>query len=170
MILEIIETAIVTKLATDIDVSQIDSLGLPEVEADFNRPVDKGQLTVAIAGVEYGEHRNIGSIVQYPKVRIEVVMKARKLRGNYGIYDLERRVRSSLVNYRPLNDQNEGGASQGLKPLQMQLNSYNEGVWSYSMFFECSTTAFQEYAEYDDDTPRITEITLDETIESNIPN
>lgn len=159
MNLEELEGSIADRLGDLIDSDGASCVVLPEIESAFNKPVDKAQLTVAVVGHDAGDHKSIGSVVQYTRVRIEVVCKSRRLRGDWGIYDLESKVRSSLVGYRP-----DGGATSGLKFQQFQVNAYNDGVWSYSVFFECPATIIEDFAEYDDDTPRITEITLNENL------
>lgn len=156
MILEDIESSIAAKLVTVLDGSKVDAIVLPDVEADAKKPVQKALVTVAINGLEAGEQRSIGSQVQYPKIRVELIIKARRLRGDWGVYDLERRCRRALMNFRPT-----GGSTQGMKYLQFQLNAYSEGIFSYSQFFEVTATAIEEFEEYTDDTPRITTIEFD---------
>lgn len=161
MILETIEKDVADKLASVMDGSKVDCIVLPEVEADTKKPVSKAQVTVAINGLEAGDQKSIGSQVQYPKIRIELILKARRLRGDYGIYDLERRCRRALLNFR-----SGGGATSGMKYLQFQLNSYQEGTFSYSSFFEATATIIEEFEEFTDDTPRITSIEFDENLAS----
>lgn len=138
-----IEAEVVAHLADTLTAIQVDVVPLPEFQAEFARPFLNGRVTVVYKGSEFGDHRDIGMVVQDEKIQIEVVIVCKKLRGASGIHGITELVKRKLLGFSPTD----------CNKMRLIKNGYHDydkesALWSYSMIFE-TNYRLVEAAEYD---------------------
>jgi hypothetical protein len=115
---------------------------IPEVEADFNRPVETSRITVAYKSSDFNqgggrggssEVKSITNLIQTEMLTFQVTIQARKLRTADGIYKGIALVRKALVGFKPSD-------CDKLKIAFVAHVKYEESLWNF--IIEFSTTTF----------------------------
>jgi hypothetical protein len=119
---------------------------LPENEAEFKRPVERSQVTVAYQGSEYeldGSTRQplslgLGAVViQEETVLFEIVIQAKKLRGTNQLYDIIGRVKRALVGYRFTD-------CEKMKVRKIGFVQRDEGIFTYTLTMSTLTMVVED--------------------------
>ena len=106
---------------------------LPEREADFRRPFEKGRLSVCYKQSEIEKPRSTNEISQDAEYTVEVVIQSRALRGVHGIYDLADRTERALVGFRTKNGRKMYGVS-------FKFEMKDDNLWAYIYTFAFKST------------------------------
>lgn len=114
---------------------------MPETVAEYAKPaVTNGSVIVAYKGSEFDitdrvpRQLSVDNVVQVERATIEVVLRARVLRGAGGLYDLKDKVQARLLGYRPTD-------WARLSARSFTYVAFEEGVWVYAFTFECDALA-----------------------------
>lgn len=106
---EIMEQAIVDRLAPVLAGLGIDVIPLPETTADFDKPVGAGRVVVAYHSSRYENEEDskfrrqlaIGCVVQDQVIDFQIAVETRKLRGDAGKHAIIAAVIRSLLGWPP---------------------------------------------------------------------
>lgn len=138
---ESLEDAIVAQLA-DLLADDIEVEHLPDVPADLSKPFQNARVTVAYVGSEFDQSvtRGIPSnfaadyAVQEEFAQVEVIIRARKLRGANGIHQISKKVKNLLFGYKPPHFHEMFIKTYSQVPMDSL-----EGIWMYSFIFIAKT-------------------------------
>jgi len=125
---------------------------LPEREADFRRPFEKGRLSVCYKQSEIEKPRSTNEISQDAEHTIEVVIQARALRGVHGIYDLADRTEKALVGFRP-------STGRKMYAVSFKFETKEDNLWAYLFTFAFKSTVVEEPDEVNE--PLLDEVTTE---------
>ena len=145
---EQLENDIVSRLQP-LATESIEVIALPETEKDFKRGIDDARITVAFNGAEWQKNTTTDKISQTLVVTTGVVVQARFLRGEKGVYQLFDNVRKLLIGYAPTG-------CYGLYVKSFDLFSDEEETFTFVAFLDCETFSVEDYTE--PTTPVVTKI------------
>lgn len=157
-----IEAAIVQRLKP-LETTRFIVAPLPENQADATKAFVDARIWVAYDGSRFepnGSGMNLTTIatdasVQEETVHFTISIHARKLRGEFGIYDTIAKVKRLLLGFKP-------DGCDKLRMINIQFQKLDENTFCYDML--CGTVILNvEQAEDENDT-YIQRITLDEPI------
>ena len=139
---ETLETAVIARLAPLVTAGATVQL-MPETETEFKEPtITKPSLIVAYIGSNYDEAagknttRAIDTAVQEETLQIEVTIRARKLRGATGIFQVKQEVEKWLAGYKV------PGFGK-MKRKIFQFYGFEAGIWVYKYVFTAETVAVE---------------------------
>jgi hypothetical protein len=163
---EKIEESIVKRLLPFQALPNFEVMAMPENQAEMTKPMLNGRVTVMYDGSRYEPNgsgmtlmaMDVGLAVQQETVHIKTAIQARKLRGQFGIYDMIRIVRNALAGFQPV------GADQ-LKQINTQFVRYEENTWEYVITW--GTNVINVPDEEVTNEPVLTQITLDDNFDIN---
>ncbi len=128
---EQLEADIVTRLSTPLNTAGFDVVPLPEVEAEYTQPIEKGKVTVAYKESSFpGGVKSTSEIVQEEQITVELFLQCMKLRGAAGIYNLIRLVKARLVGFRPTH-------CNKLYLVKTGFVEKVDNLWTYTMHVQC---------------------------------
>lgn len=111
----------------------------PNKPAEFDFEGSDAAALVIYDGSRFAEAGPIGEQGVRETVRLAVVLLVRGLRGHEGAYALTRAVRSAL------HGQTLAGA-RALRPIEIELESEDEGVFRWRLAFETGLPAVPAHA------------------------
>lgn len=128
-----LEDAIVSRLEP-LRALGFEVIALPDNNADYERPFRFGRVTVAYKGSMFNDDGMSGrpmvfstsEVVQKETAEIEVVVQARFIRSNQGIYKLVQHVFTLLLGYEP----DSWGRLYGREHRYVE---HADGIWTYSI-------------------------------------
>lgn len=157
---ELIEEQIRERLATVMGHGYT-VVALPEVEEDLKRLIDKPKVTVSYKGSDFGtmgrsdqaEVVSLGAVIVHKEVlTFDIVMQAKKLRGEYGLYGMIPMAQNALMGFMPDD-------CEKMYILKFGYVTFEQGIWTYCL--KMATTSIRvEDAEYSN-APPIEKITID---------
>lgn len=159
--IEVIEDAIFNRLRPLETLPKFEVRKMPETQAEMDKPFVNGRVTVMYDGSRFepnGSGMQLVTMatdesVQQETLHIKTTLQARKLRGEFGIYDLMRLVRNHLSGFEPA-----GGDK--MKQIDAKFESYIENEWTYSITWGTNVLNVHDLEETDD--PTITQIDFDD--------
>ena len=153
-----IEDATLTLLAVVFGSLAVDCMALPENASEYERSVDRPQVWVALNSTVAGDEIDLGNYAQSVTWTFEIILRARSLREDLGIYNLHDLVCKALLGKRPSDGPGHFRLSQ---KRALQQNNREDGVFNYSLFLECPIWFFVEnFDTVDDNLPELEKITL----------
>lgn len=130
---------------------------LPQVQEEFQLPMQAGRVTVAYKSSDFGDVRSTHQISQDEKIQFEIIFEARFLRGDVGIHKMVEAVKRLLVGYQPTDCSKMYVVRNGF------VERNNEtALWTYSMLFE---TKYLLVEDFEFNEPPLQEITFIYNIE-----
>jgi hypothetical protein len=137
-----IEQEIVTRLQPLTNGGGVDVVPLPQVEAEFIRPLNAGRVTVAYKSSEFPGIRSTFEIVQDELLQFELVVQARLLRGNAGLHKIVEAVKRTLLGFMPTDCSKMYLVKNGFTSRDPEQN-----IWTYSMIFETKYVLVEDAEE-----------------------
>lgn len=116
---------------------------LPEKLSDFNRPFEKGKITVGYKGSKWDKPRSTAQITQQEELSFEISMQSRTLRGPKGIYAIKYLITKALLGFQPTDCERMYAHESGMTGTATQ----NDGVWTYSAIFCCTALVVEDFEE-----------------------
>lgn len=139
---ELLENEIAAQL-TPLKQAGLDVTALPEVEAEYSKPVERGKVTVAFKKSEYKEPKSTGHMVQDEVVHIELIIQAPKLRGGIGVYAIKKSVDKYVLGYKPSN-------FSKIWSTTFDYIDYTDGIFQYSYIVSCKTLVIEKGSDIDE--------------------
>jgi hypothetical protein len=137
-----IESQIVTRLQPLTNGGGVDVVQLPQVQAEFERPLNAGRVTIAYKSSEFPSIRSTHEIVQDEHLQFEVIVQCRLLRGNAGLHKIVETTKRLLLGFRPTDCSKMYLVKHGF------TSHDNEGaIWTYSMIFETKYVLVEDAQE-----------------------
>lgn len=137
MNIEVFEKDITDKLKADLTVDNADIDVVPEKESTFDMPVGKAKLEVFYHDSEWKATEDVATVSQEEKARFGVILYSRNLRGDWGIYDLAKRLKKSLVGYKP-TDCNK------IRVEKLEYVSRENNLWKYLLIGYAETLLVED--------------------------
>jgi hypothetical protein len=143
-----IESEIVTRLQP-LETANFSVVQLPQVQAEFEKTLLNGRVTVAFNSSKAGKSKSTSSIFQEEEMAFEIIIQAKKLRDSNneseGLHAIAAFIKSKLVGYSPTHcskmwfiDYSHGEYKQ------------EDAVWIYSMTFGCNYQIVEDVDESGD--------------------
>ena len=141
MFFEAQEISIKDQLINYINDANIDIEILPENEKDFTRQLVKPCLSVCYSNSDFDPSLTNNKIGQFETESFDVVIRATKLRGQYGAYDCARLISGALVGFKPTN-------CERMQAVKFRFDDYSaEHKWRFVFTFSARTLAVQDYTD-----------------------
>lgn len=108
---------------------KIDFCGIrqyPDVPKDYFLKHKTGEVLVRYDSTKW-DQKDVSNSYQEGKVRVELILVFRKLRGNNGLYDTSSLIKEALYNKRPT------GSINGMQFESEDLISEEDGIWQYGI-------------------------------------
>lgn len=126
---EALEDEIIEAL-DDIANDKVEVIPMPESEADFDRDFEDARITVAFNGLKSDDPVTMREIAQDDRQTVGIVIQSRRLRGEFGAYNLYKRIRATL----------SGFSCTGCEPFvsrSFDLISDENDLFTWLALFEC---------------------------------
>lgn len=155
-----LEDDIVARLSSFVGV---DAEHLPDTEKDVSKPFLKSRITVAYRASEYdrevvrgqAQQMTLGGISsQEQYASVDIFIRARKLRGENGCYDLLSKIKELLFGYKPTNF-----GKITIESDRFVENDEKEGVFTYVLTIITRTLVVEKVNA--EDLPTLTNVTFD---------
>lgn len=98
----------------------------PQLEAENTQPFVKPRVTIYLDQSEFEKTSSTVYIVQDENTKVILLVRARLLRGDNGVYDLIEKIRKSIVGFQP------AGWSK-LWLAKISLEERFKGMWCYAV-------------------------------------
>jgi hypothetical protein len=138
-IYENIENAILERLKPLEALPRIIVELMPENQAGYQRATVDAKLWVVFAGSDSGSTRastlpitDMGNSIQEETYNYQVMITARKLRGDNGVYHLVKLVKERLLGYEPCGLDKMALVNVGFDKGE---EAYKENLWTYVLTF-----------------------------------
>lgn len=162
---EQIETDFVGKLSA-LAASGIDVRPLPETEAEFRKAVTNSTVSIGIIDAEYGEPNaeerkkpiTIGVVTEFEHVYVRVIIQARKLRGENGIYAIWEQCRDTLIGFKAAD-------CDRAVIIDFKLREHTSNIFDYQGVFKVKRLVVQDYSEATE--PLLVSSNFNENISNN---
>lgn len=138
------EQDILTRLTPFVTAGAIDMVLIPQNQADFKRPFQKGKITICYKGSKWGDPRSTAQISQEEEVMFQIEIQSRTLRGDRGIYLMKKALNQALIGFAPTDCDRMYAKESGMTSVAETLN---DGVWTYSLIVACKTISVEDYEE-----------------------
>jgi len=143
---QLLEESIVTQIQTQLPALNYDVASMPTNVDEFDHVKTKPQVWVMLHSVVADKEGNTDVLVQEASYVFQISLKAPQLREDGGIYFLFDRVCKALLGKRPAL----GSGRLKVHKNGLQHNGIMNGIFDYSVYFECPAMLFVE--DYDDET------------------
>lgn len=141
---EELENDIVTKLEPLTVAQWLQVVPMPEKQADFARPAgNQARITVSANQTETDALLDTNLSSSEANNTVAIIIQANALRGDRGVYQLEKAVRLLLVGHKPANHMTKLRYVRG----RFVEPEFQEGVWTFQMDFMTKGVILQEYDE-----------------------
>ncbi|MFT4061082.1 MAG: Gp37 family protein [Edaphocola sp.] len=135
---EAIENELAARLNTHEGFAAVASaVVLPDAPADYRTPQQKGLVTVVFEGEKPGGNQSVGEASHHVTLTFNVVVQARLLRGQYGVYAISELVKASLVGYRPQD-------CGSMMYAKHSFGGYQNDIWEHDITFACTSLRVQD--------------------------
>lgn len=143
---------------SDLTALGIDVVRMPEIEADYNRPVSSARCLIMYVGSDFGNELSTNRVIQDETVNIGVEVAFKKLYGNNGVFDVINKVNAALLGFQPSN------TTHGLKIKNYSVTTDNldRGIWRVHLFFYTTTPSSEAFSLPTD--PILQQITINNNI------
>lgn len=132
----------------------------PETDADRPEPSSvRCNIFVMYTGSRYGETRSTNDISQDEFFQFAVVIETPFLRGDFGVYQVKKKVVDRLLGFEPSSANKLTVVSAGYNAEKMMQDS---GVFTFPVVFETRGMAVQVDDFTDEPGPAISTITIPE--------
>lgn len=141
MFFEAQETSIKNQLIAYINNAAYDVEILPETEKDFIRQLEKPCLSVCYSSSDFDPSETNNKIGQFETENFDVVIRAKKLRGQFGIYDCAKLIAGALIGFKPTN-------CERMQAVKFRFDDYsNEYKWRFVFSFSARMLTVQDYTD-----------------------
>lgn len=153
-----LEDDVCTRLGALAVPAQVIIRPMPEVEEEFKLPTaNQVYITVAAGQTETDNVKDVRVVHSDAMNTVRVIVQATKLRGNRGIYTIEKAVRLLLVGHKPANHH---ASLRYVKGQFIELeHDVKRGVWNYQLEFLCRGVILQDHTPEEELAVLVTQIT-----------
>jgi len=156
--IEIQENDIVNKLNTGLADPNVEVEVLPETEDAFQRPYQKGRISVCYNMSKFGEVSTLSLIRQEDAMEFHIIIQARKLRDTHGIFDLFNKVKKIIIGFTPTH-------CGRIYAKSFDFEERFKDVWVYSFKVCCKNLLVENYdTDSDQLAPELNSVTF-----NNVP-
>lgn len=140
----------------------------PETDADRPEPSSvRSNVFVMYTGSRFGESRSTNDVSQDEFYQFAVVIESPFLRGEFGIYQVKKKVIDRLLGFQPSNSNRLTAVNAGFNTEKMLQEN---GVFTFPVVFETRGMAVQVDDYTDEPGPLISQITVPEPKISQVDN
>lgn len=132
-LIETQESDIITKLAAYLG-STVDVKLLPEKQADYSDVLLKPIVYVCYHETNYQERKSTSTVVQNTTETFNIIVRAKKLRGTIGVWDLKQKIQEALMGFSPASC---GGIY--LKVFTPEEYDTDRNEWSFKLQANCDS-------------------------------
>jgi hypothetical protein len=123
----------------------------PEIEGENLPIITDPRVTIFLDQSEFNKTKNTHYIVQDEDIKVFLLVRARKLRGDGGVYQILELIRKALVGYIP-----EGFTKIWL--VKIAFEKHERGIWNYTVVIGMNSLIAEET---NDELPVLTAPTAD---------
>lgn len=129
--LEAAVVALIAAVVTPLLYPDVEVAPLPSMVSEYSEVVDGKQIWVNWHGIKGGEENSTQALYQSCNYQFGVVVRARKLRDNEGLYNLIDLVNKAILGKRPAD------GTGWLKLTKWESQGETNGVFTAMGIFEC---------------------------------
>lgn len=131
-----LENSIVARLSP-LNLAGIETIPLPEHEDALMKPSSGGIVTVAYLSSDFDPSVTTDVVAQPEKITFQIVIQSRKLRGNTGIYNVLKSVKTLLLGWKTIT-------TDKIHFSKAVYDAHENSVWTYHINLTTENLAIEQ--------------------------